>query len=137
MPTTKKYRSTRVKLAEAISDQRHDIEEAQNRRWMDGHDSKWVANRLLDWFNRSNPGQGDIDLLLDLLKEGRFISWDCPACGSPCHEADPEEWGHFQGVSQLDRVSYPGNRHNQWCCDHCRMWQKNPACPDFCDHDEE
>lgn len=125
MAVTAKYRRARQVLAQTIQAEFGPVREA-DPEFVVTHDAEWIAERLLDWLNISTPDQGDLDRLMELLKAGGFDSWDCPSCGQPCHEADPQDWSHFQGVCQLDRVSYPGNRHTQKCCDHCRCYDKRP-----------
>lgn len=98
-----------------------------NTEWM--KNPRQVATDLLNWMNLSEPNEGDLQSLFDLVTEGRFQAWACPikGCGERVYEGDPKDWGPFQGVCQVDYVSYPGTPKNHLCCDHCRMYQKIPA----------
>jgi hypothetical protein len=82
---------------------------------------------LIAWFNRREITNVEKARLAKLVREGRFEAWDCPECGERVYNGAPEDWGHFQGVKQVDYVSYPGNsekytvQYRIKMCDHCRM----------------
>jgi hypothetical protein len=147
---TDKYDPAKERLTELIEGVFDTLRDLPGNDWIEGHDEGWVAERLIEWFNRE-PDEDDCHRLLFLLMDGKFRSWDCPGCersdgtsDTMCHEAelDRDEWRHFQGARQLDRVSYPGNSHNQQCCNHCRMYGIAPeGCPQgvvsSCEHEEE
>ena len=80
---------------------------------------------MLEWFNRSQPDNDDLELLAELHANKRFKWWECPACGDEVYEGDPEDWGEFQGVMQNDRTSYPGKGPRDKRCDHCRCHDKH------------
>jgi hypothetical protein len=81
---------------------------------------------LETWFNRE-PDEADKTILAKLFNDGKFRAWNCVECGERCYEGQPDDWGHFQGVSQVDYTSYPGNDEKyqpdylRQMCDHCRM----------------
>jgi hypothetical protein len=84
-----------------------------------------TQNDLIEWYNASEPTSEDLELLVALFESGRFEAWNCE-CGEKVYRGDPEDWGHFQGVRQVDYTSYPGNiekyqaEHLERMCDSCR-----------------
>jgi len=92
---------------------------------LDGQDQE----DLLAWFNVREPGAEDKERLAKLLADGLFEAWDCPECGERVYRGEPKDWGHFQGVLQVDYTSYPGNteKYNEEyllkMCDHCRCYK--------------
>ena len=95
--------------------------------------SKWeeLTNReqedLREWYNQRDLVGHERRLLADLFIQGKFHAWNCPTCGERCYWGDPDDWGDFQGVRQLDFTSYPGQpeHYTDWItsrqCDDCRM----------------
>lgn len=84
---------------------------------------------LLEWYNVRDEDvtDGDRQKLADLIAAGRFDSWECPECKDErVYRGDPEEWGDFQGVRQVDYASYPGDAEKYQpeylaqMCDNCR-----------------
>lgn len=86
-----------------------------------------VRRDLRAWFNY-RPDAEDKQRLAELYEAGRFKAWNCPDCGTRVYQGDPEDWSHFQGVRQVDYISYPGRpevfsrRHIRRQCDHCRCY---------------
>jgi len=81
---------------------------------------------LLEWFNVCAPSREDKARLAKLFHDRQFGAWDCPECGERCYHGAPDNWGHFQGVCQVDYVSYPvtESRLISWC-DSCRSQGMN------------
>lgn len=81
---------------------------------------------LINWFNIVPESIDDDDkqLLADLYNNGQFEAWDCPKCGARCYNGTPDNWGAFQGVSNVDHTSYPGDGEKTalWC-DRCRCYK--------------
>jgi hypothetical protein len=63
---------------------------------------------LEEWFNVKNLTGREKTRLAKLYCAGQFHAWDCPTCGERVYDGEPEDWGHFQGVQQVDHASYPG-----------------------------
>ena len=89
-------------------------------------------NDLIEWYNVRPEVWTDLTSqdkvrLAKLFEDGRFRAWECPNCGERVYCGDPEDWGHFQGVRQVDYVSYPGDievyqaSYLEQLCDECRM----------------
>lgn len=92
-----------------------------------------LTEDLLEWFNVTIEGvdREDVERLAVLAEEGRFKAWDCPTCEpsvTRVFESDPEDWDHFQGVCENDRVSYPGAGPSDKRCDHCRCYNLGDHC---------
>lgn len=91
--------------------------------------AEWLAlddetrENLLAWRNIREPDADDLRRLAELHAAGAFRAWACP-CGEMVYEATPDDWGHFQGAHQNDRVSYPGSGPRDKRCDHCRCHNK-------------
>jgi hypothetical protein len=83
-----------------------------------------VQADLVAWRNVSKPDAEDLRRLAALYNSGRFATWSCPACDEHVFEAQPEDWSHFQGADQNDRVSYPGNGPADKRCNYCRCHNK-------------
>lgn len=83
-------------------------------------DPAQLAQDLIDWFNCTALDVEDIERLVFLVAKGRFEAWECPTCDERVFEGQPIDWGHFQGVWQNDRVSYPGTGSNDKRCNSCR-----------------
>ena len=71
-----------------------------------------VQTALIEWYNVRKLDL-DLDgddgrLLADFYSTGKFWFWNCPVCGEACRWGEPESWSDFQGVSQNDYTSYPG-----------------------------
>jgi len=64
---------------------------------------------LIGWYNVVPEHLTDEDLnrLLELDLKGQFEAWDCPLCGERCYYGRPDHWEYFQGVCNVDHVSYP------------------------------
>jgi len=77
-----------------------------------------VLNDLEEWYNHTVLGEEDYDLLFELFNKGQFHAWDCTSCGERCFNAEPDNWENFQGVNQIDYVSYP--YYAPGWCDDCR-----------------
>jgi hypothetical protein len=89
---------------------------------------KQAKDDLAEWYNVKDLTGRDKTRLAKLYYAGRFHAWDCPTCGERVYDGDPEDWGDFQGVRQVDHTSYPG-RSDIFTdevigkqCDHCRGW---------------
>lgn len=86
---------------------------------------------LITWFNVSKPDSDDLKSLAALFNAGRFHAWNCPKCGERCYFGDPEDWGEFQGVMEVDYTSYPGDEtvyavsFLRLLCDTCRCYPGN------------
>ena len=89
-----------------------------------------VQEDLAAWYNITGeildlPAE-DRRRLAKLFSDGRFHAWDCPQCGERVYQGEPDDWGHFQGVRQVDYASYPGDTtvyqegYNFRRCDSCR-----------------
>jgi hypothetical protein len=97
----------------------------KKRTWTELTDQEQTD--LLEWYNVSTPDYEDKRRLAKLLNAGLFAAWNCPQCGTRCYFGDPDNWGHFQGVLQVDYCSYPGNKglhtheYNLSLCNSCRM----------------
>jgi rubrerythrin len=95
--------------------------------WKDLHHSE--QDDLILWYNRriEDLEYDDKLRLADMFNQSRFEAWDCSDCGTRCYRGEPEDWSNFQGVCQVDHVSYPGDRdrfsedHIRLQCDQCRM----------------
>lgn len=80
---------------------------------------------LLVWIN-CDPDDEEKELLAALWNVGRFEYWDCPGCGESCRKGNPASWEYFQGVNEVDYISYPGDltahtaQYNCRLCDNCR-----------------
>ena len=89
---------------------------------------------LIAWFNfrEQDLDRHDKATLAKLFFDGRFEAWDCPSCGDRIYRGDPEDWGSFQGVRQVDYVSYPGDEtvfqpdYIIQLCDYCRCHGPTP-----------
>ncbi len=81
---------------------------------------------LIGWYNVriEDIDADDLERLAELWNAKQFRWWECPTCGEEVYEGEPEDWGHFQGVQQNDRASYPGIRPRDKRCDHCRCYDK-------------
>jgi hypothetical protein len=83
---------------------------------------------LLAWYNRREEKLEveDYARLAQLVANGSFHAWNCPKCGGRVYDGAPGDWRHFQGVCQVDYVSYPGDEEKYTLdyrlklCDHCR-----------------
>ena len=83
---------------------------------------------LLEWYNVREEDIDDADRrrLSELIDKGQFQAWNCPECEERCYLGTPDDWDDFQGVSQVDYVSYPGDAEKYrpeyilQMCDHCR-----------------
>ncbi len=99
---------------------------AKHTSW--GHLDSQTQEDLIAWRNirESDVTAEDRAQLAELFAAGRFEAWTC-VCGERVYRGDPENWGHFQGVNQVDYVSYPGNEEKYTqeylarLCDTCRM----------------
>ncbi len=85
--------------------------------WVDVPEDTQAA--LLGWYNVSCPDDEDRKKLANLWFSGRFRYWQCSGCGDLVFEGLPEDWNEFQGVCQIDTISFPGSVS---MCDDCRAW---------------
>ena len=92
-----------------------------------------VREDLIAWYNvvPDHLRNEDLDLLADLYLKGRFEAWDCPLCGERCYSGCPDDWDHFQGVCNIDHVSYPALEDGIFkdaftliLCDSCRCYRQ-------------
>lgn len=99
------------------------------RERLNTNDKTQAATDLIEWYNVSDLDDVDIELLADLFNAGNFESWACPGCDDRVYDGQPEDWEDFQGVCQIDRVSYPGFGEDDDRCDHCRCHNshRNPT----------
>lgn len=97
-----------------------------------GDDNRRVATDLVSWYNVSDLIDADLRILAELYLAGGFRAWDCLTCGDRVYEGSPENWDNFQGVCQVDYVSYPEGSRKQ--CDYCRC--HHPAQCACLRHDE-
>ena len=87
---------------------------------------------LLEWLNVAEPDAQDRQRLARLYAAGKFHAWNCPTCGERVYYGNPGDWDHFQGVRQVDHMSYPGYpeyfapRTISQQCDSCRMHNPLP-----------
>lgn len=80
---------------------------------------------LIEWLNVRVPDGADKRRLAALYNGGGFRAWDCPNCGERVFLGEPDDWRHFQGVSQADYTSYPAiNSATMAWCDHCRCYHQ-------------
>lgn len=91
-----------------------------------GTETMQLTQDLLEWYNSTGFDIEDLQRLRDLALERKFRAWDCDNCGARVYEGMPDDWSHFQGVLQIDLVSYPGNGENAGWCDHCRCYHGSP-----------
>lgn len=90
--------------------------------------SEQVKSDLTAWYNVRDEDltQADKNKLATLYGKGQFHAWDCPACGGRVYDGNPDDWGEFQGVCQVDYMSYPGDPdvfvtdYLRRMCDECR-----------------
>lgn len=85
---------------------------------LEDDEAEQAADDLVEWRNSTVLDRIDLERLAQLYKAGRFRAWDCPTCDERVYEGKPADWGHFQGVRQVDYTSYPLDSRSQ--CDHCR-----------------
>lgn len=97
--------------------------------------SNTVKRDLKAWFNQTKLSDSDRELLARLYEDVAFHAWNCIKCGDRCYWGEPTDWADFQGVSQLDFVSYPGFTSSPFrrsrMCDHCRMHDTVPDAGDL------
>lgn len=105
-----------------MADKLHNVPECeQPRKWREMDAERQEA--LIEWYNTRAEDITAEDL--EILADVRFRYWHCPVCHDFVMEGDPEHWGGFQGVSQNDRVSFPGNGPSDKRCDHCRCYDQH------------
>lgn len=71
------------------------------------------CEEIIEWYNiaQNSIKKDDIERLAKLLQEGRFHTFQCAECGEQVRYANPDDWGHFQGVRQ--------DEHLGELCDDC------------------
>jgi len=55
---------------------------------------------LVEWYNirEKDLSRDDLELLAELFQKGNIEIIECPECGTTCYEANPDNWGDFQGT---------------------------------------
>lgn len=72
-----------------------------------------AQDALLKWYNVQEEylNTKDLQRLADLFKAGQFEFGECAKCGEEYRKGTPDDWGKFQGVSEVDHVGL--------VCDEC------------------